>query len=234
MSLIALVEKTIAVLKKDPSYRFKTDYTSRQLFIILFARGMQIIRGLRVKFWTKSQGLVFCGRSVVIEHGYMIRSGPNLILEDNVSINALSENGIKFGRNVTLSKGIIIACTGVVAHKGVGLVIGDYSGINAQSYIGCQGGVTVGANVIMGPGVRIFSENHNFTHTEVPIRLQGEIRQEVVIEDDCWIGSGATILAGVRIGTGSVIAAGSIVTNDVLPYSVVAGIPARLLKTRKQ
>jgi len=233
MSLISLIEKTIATLKKDPSYRFKAKYGLRQLFSILYYRGLQIMRGLRAKLMIKAKGLVFCGRSVVIEHGYMIEAGPNLILEDNVFINALSEKGIVLGRNVTLSRGTIIACTGVIAHKGIGLEIGDFTGINAQSYIGCQGGVKIGSNVIMGPGIRIFSENHNFADLEIPIRLQGETRHEVVIEDNCWIGSGSTILAGVRIGTGAIVAAGSIVTKDIPPYSVSAGIPAKIIKTRE-
>lgn len=234
MSTITLVEKTIAALKKDPTYRFKADYSLRQLFSILLYRGLQILRGLRIKLIINARGLVFCGRSVVIEHGYMIKAGPNLILDDNVFISALSEKGIVLGRNVTFSRGTIIACTGVIAHKGIGLEIGDFTGINAQSYIGCQGGVKIGSNVIMGPGVRIFSENHNFTDLETPIRLQGETRHGIVIEDNCWIGSGTTILAGVRIGTGAIVAAGSIVTKDILPYSISAGIPAKILKKRGQ
>jgi len=236
MSVIdKLAELIISRLKKDPDYRFRTAYNYRKLVTILLYRGLQIIRGLskrpRIHF---SGGLLFCGRSVVIEHGYLIRSGSNLILEDYVQINALSEKGVSFGRNVTIGKGAIIACTGVIASQGVGLEIGDYSAIGAQSYIGCQGGVKIGKNVIMGPGVRIFSENHNYANTDKPIRLQGETRKGVVIDDDCWLGAGSTILDGVRIGTGSVIAAGSVVTKDVPAFSVVAGVPAKVLKTRSK
>jgi len=230
--IVKSVEAVISKLKKDPDYRFKSPYTDRQLLTILIFRGLQIFRGLYCKIRMNAKGLVFCGRSVVIEHGYMIQAGQSLVLEDHVFINALSTNGIKFGRNVSLGRGSIIVCTGVVAHKGVGLEIGDNTGINAQSYIGCQGGVKIGSNVIMGPGVRIFSENHNFENMEIPIRLQGESRNEVNIEDNCWIGSGATILSGVRIGTGSVIAAGSIVTKDIAPNSIVAGIPGKVIKSR--
>ena len=169
----------------------------------------------------------------MIEHGYLIRSGPNLIIEDHVQINALSENGITFGRNVTIGKGAIIACTGVIANRGVGLEIGDYSAVGAQSFLGCQGGIRLGNNVIMGPGVRIFSENHNYNDPTIPIRLQGETRKGVVIEDDCWVGSGVTILDGVTIGTGTLIAAGSVVTKNIPSFSVVAGVPARIIKDRR-
>jgi acetyltransferase-like isoleucine patch superfamily enzyme len=227
------MEILISRLKNDPTYRFKMPYTDRQLITIVLYRGLQVLRGLPRRLTLRlSGGMLFCGRSVVIEHGYLIKSGPNLILEDYVQINALSERGVNLGRNVTIGKGAIIACTGVIANKGIGIEIGDYSAIGAQSFIGCQGGVKIGSNVIMGPGVRIFSENHNYEDIKIPIRLQGETRKGVVIEDDSWVGSGVTILDGVTIGTGTLIAAGSVVTKDIPSFSVVAGIPAKVLKNR--
>lgn len=230
---MSIVETIISKLKKDPDYKFKAVYTDRQLFNIVKYRGLQIARGLFGRLKIKmSNGVLFCGRAVVIENGYMIKSGPNLILEDYVQINALSEKGIILGRNVTIGKAAIIMCSGVIANKGVGLIIGDYSAVGAQSFIGAQGGITIGNDVIMGPGVRIFSENHNFDRFDTPIRKQGESRSPVTIEDDCWIGSGVTILGGVTIGRGTVIAAGSVVTKNIPSMSIVAGIPAKVLKTR--
>jgi len=231
--LMTLVEKTVAKLKNDPSYHFVEEYTDRQIATLLTARGMQLLRGLLVRMrLSKSGGLIFAGRWIVLEHTYQIAAGPNLILEDHVHINALSENGICFGTNVTVGKGAIIVCTGVIANKGVGLEIGDYSAIGAQSFIGAQGGIRIGSDVIMGPGVKIFSENHNYDRREVPMRIQGEFRKKVVIEDDCWIGSGVTILGGVIVGTGTVIAAGAVVTKSIPPFSIVAGVPAKVLKNR--
>ena len=65
------------------------------------------------------------------------------------------------------------------------------------------------------------------------INLQGSAYKNIVVEDDVWIGSRVTILPGVKIGKGSVIAAGAIVTKDVLPYSIMGGIPAKIIKMRK-
>lgn len=230
---MTFIEKLISVLKKDPAYKFKAEYTDWQLLNIVKFRGLQIVRGLFNRLTIRmSGGLLFCGRAVVIEHGYLIKSGPNLILEDYVQINALSENGIILGRNVTIGKSAIIMCSGVIANKGVGLNIGNFSAIGAQSFIGAQGGITIGNDVIMGPGVRIFSENHNFDRLDIPIHKQGESRSPVTIEDDCWVGSGVTILGGVTVGKGSIIAAGSVVTKSIPPLSVVVGIPAKVLKSR--
>jgi len=231
--IIKLVEIIISKLKGDASYRFKILYSNRQMLYVLLYRLMQIIRGLTKRLSINcSGGLLFCGRSVIIENAYLIRTGPNLILEDFVQINALSEKGINLGRNVTIGKCAIITCTGVIANKGVGIDIGDYSAVGAQSFLGGQGGIRIGNNVIMGPGVRIFSENHNYDDISIPIRLQGENRKGVIIEDDCWVGSGVTILDGVTVGTGSLIAAGSVVTRSIPSFSIACGVPAKVIKGR--
>ena len=86
--------------------------------------------------------------------------------------------------------------------------------------------------MIMGPGVMIFSEDHEYSDPDKPIRLQGVSREKVIIEDDCWIGAGVTILKGVTIGQGTVIAAGTVVNRSVSRYSLVAGVPGKEIKSR--
>ena len=98
--------------------------------------------------------------------------------------------------------------------------------------MGCSGLITIGNNVMMSPGVSIYAENHNFLDSTLPMKEQGVTVSFVTIEDDCWIASNSCILAGVTIGKGSVVAAGSVVTKNVPPYSVVAGIPATVIKSR--
>jgi acetyltransferase-like isoleucine patch superfamily enzyme len=178
-------------------------------------------------------GPVFRGRRVVVEHAYALTSGPGLILEDGASIIALSRDGIRLGRNVTIGRATTLTCTGVLARIGVGIVIGNRSAIGAGSFIGGQGGVTIGDDVIVGAGARIFSENHNYDALDRPIRAQGETRKGVVIGDDCWIGAGVTIVDGVSVGSGCVIAAGAVVTKNVAPNTVAAGVPARAIKSRR-
>ena len=229
-----LIQKIISMLKKDSSYKISSNYSTKQYAMILFYRGMQILRGIRIRMKLKShRGLIFCGKSVTVEHAYMVETGSNLILEDFVYINALSENGIRFGSNITIGRGTSITCTGVIANKGVGLSIGNNSAIGSYSYIGARGEIKIGNDVIMGPMVTMFSENHNYGNLDLPIRKQGEFRKGIIIEDDCWIGTGSTILDGVTVGRGSVIAARSVVTKSVEAYSVVAGIPAQQIKRRK-
>jgi acetyltransferase-like isoleucine patch superfamily enzyme len=229
-----LIQTVISMLKKDSSYKVTSNYTTKESYKILLYRGIQILRGIRIRIKLKSsRGFMFCGKSVIIEHGYMVESGSNLILEDLIYINALSEKGIRFGNNVTIGRGAIITCTGVIANKGKGLTIGNNSAVGSYSYIGARGEIRIGDDVIMGPMVTIISENHNYERLDLPIRKQGESRKGIIIEDDCWVGNGSTILDGVTVGLGSVIAAKSVVTKDVEAYSVVAGVPAQQIKCRK-
>jgi acetyltransferase-like isoleucine patch superfamily enzyme len=99
--------------------------------------------------------------------------------------------------------------------------------------------VTMAGRVELGDGVRIASHaalygfNHNFDRLDVPIWLQGLTEIGVVVEDDVWIGTHAVVCDGVTIGAHSVVAAGAIVTRDVPPYSIVVGIPARVVRDRR-
>jgi acetyltransferase-like isoleucine patch superfamily enzyme len=106
--------------------------------------------------------------------------------------------------------------------------LGEYSVISARK----GGEIYIGDNVIMGGRIVFHTLNHNFEKKDFLIKTQGISVKPIKIEDDCWIGSDTIILPGVTIGKGSVIGAGSVVTKDVAPYSVVVGNPAKMVKKR--
>lgn len=111
-------------------------------------------------------------------------------------------------------------------------IIGNNSGVGADSIIGK--GTIIGDNVMMGPWCIIYTRNHAFSRTDIPMREQGmQGFKPVYIGNDVWIGSRVTILPGVKIGNGCIIAASSVVTKDVPDFAVVGGNPARILKFRK-
>ena len=111
--------------------------------------------------------------------------------------------------------------------------LGDYSGIGVHAKI--YGTCTIGKYVMMGEECTIITRNHAYARTDIPMMEQGfETERPVVIEDDVWIGDRVTIMPGVHVGTGAIIGAGSVVTRDVEPYAIVAGVPARKIKSRKQ
>lgn len=107
-----------------------------------------------------------------------------------------------------------------------------YVGENVYIYA-FEGKVEIGNKVLIANGVTINSRNHNFKDKDTPIMYQGYSASSVVIHSDVWIGAGAIILPGIVIGQGAVIAAGAVVSKDVPPYSVVGGVPARVIGMRE-
>lgn len=93
--------------------------------------------------------------------------------------------------------------------------------------------ITLGDNVLLGPGAKIFGGNHGIAKSGIPIVYQERIARDVTIGSDVWIGANAVVLAGVTIGEGAVVAAGAVVTKDVPAYSIVGGVPAKLIGERK-
>jgi acetyltransferase-like isoleucine patch superfamily enzyme len=193
------------------------------------------LRGLWEKlFMGESSGWVLVGKQVSIRYAAYLQAGKELIIEDYAEINARSTRKIILGNRVTIGKYAIIRPGNLYGGEpGEGLVVGDHSNIGPYCYIGCSGHISIGNNVMISPRVSIYAENHVFDNTDTPIKSQGVKKENVVIEDDCWIASNSILLAGVTIGKGSIVAAGSVVTQDVPPYSVVAGVPARVIKNRR-
>ncbi|MBD1395405.1 acyltransferase [Mucilaginibacter glaciei] len=230
-----IIAKVIGKLKGQPNYKWESTYTLRDLFTITAGRGWQLIRGVWKRFFFRNTaGLLFIGKKVTIKHAYLLTAGKNFIIDDNTYINALSFDGIVVKDNVSIARDCTLICTGIVSQKGKGITIGHNTGINCNAYLGGQGGIDIGNDVIIGPGVKVFSENHNYADMNVIIKDQGVSRNKVSIKNNCWIGANATILAGVTIGEGSIIAAGTVLTKSVPANSVVAGIPGRVIKQRLQ
>ena len=108
------------------------------------------------------------------------------------------------------------------------VIIGDHTRIGLHNTI--IGPVTIGSHVNLAQGITITALNHNFDDSEKRIDQQGISTKEVVLEDDIWVGANAVILPGVTIGKHAVVAAGAIVTKDVPPHSLVAGVPAKVIR----
>ena len=216
------------------SEKYKIGWGKQNTLYSLFTLFAWLVRGLFYRFfWHSSNGLVLIGPSVKIISGHKLSVGKNFVMERGAEINCISTKGIKFGEKVTIGSYAIIRPSNVYGGPvGVGLKIGNHSNIGPYSYIGCSGYVEIGNNVMMAPRVSLYAENHNFDSIDFPMKDQGVTTAPIIIEDDCWIAANSIILAGVRIGKGSVIAAGSVVTKDVTPYSVMAGNPAKKLKNR--
>jgi acetyltransferase-like isoleucine patch superfamily enzyme len=124
----------------------------------------------------------------------------------------------------------LIRCVG-----GTGDVeIGEGSYVNPYCVLYSGNGIRLGRDVLLAPSVQVVPANHGIERRDVPIRLQGfgPSRGGVEIDDDAWIGAGAVVLDGARIGRGAVVGAGSVVTGVVPAYEIWAGNPLRKIKDR--
>lgn len=141
-------------------------------------------------------------------------------------------DGCSFGgyvliaEGVTISDGVILATYGGRIELGANVYIGPYCVLYGH------GGLAVGRDTMIGAHTVIIPANHGFARIDVPMAAQDLTREGITIGDDVWIGSGCRILDGVRIGQGAVIGAGSVVTNDIEPYGIAYGVPARVVRNR--
>jgi acetyltransferase-like isoleucine patch superfamily enzyme len=150
---------------------------------------------------------------------------PSTPLCSSVKVRMLRKRGAIIGKNVRIYEGVWIA-------SGEGLVIGDDVDISPGVVITTAGKVYIGDRTLIGYGTKIISANHVIPPNHGKIRFSGHEFKPVIIENDVWIGAQAIILPGKKIGEGAVVAAGSVVTHDVEPFTIVAGIPAKEIRKR--
>ncbi|MBE9160115.1 acyltransferase [Nodosilinea sp. LEGE 06152] len=159
-------------------------------------------------------GNIQIGKGVRIRKGTCIDSrGNKIILKDNVSIDRYVDIRIFSGFD------------GFVE-------IGENSYIAPFVFIGGPGKVQIDRDCMIASHSTIIANNHNFDDVDMPINIQGFTCKGIHIEEGCWLGSGVRVLDGVTIGRGSVVGAGAVVTKDIPPFSVVAGVPAKVIRKR--
>lgn len=131
----------------------------------------------------------------------------------------------KCGKNLQIMPGVIVKFP-------ENLYIENNVTINRNVFITARGSVYIGNDVLIGQNTVINSGNHEFSNSNLPINAQGHSSDKIIIGNDVWIGANCSILKGVEIGDGSVIGAGSVVTKNIEPYSIVGGTPAKKIKNR--
>ena len=181
--------------------------------------------------------LEFIVRNIPGIIGYKLRSFYFSRRLFKTFLNNILESGIRIEcpRNVELGSSSYFGfdCK-IYASEFSKVKIGSDCEFNSNVMINARGNgsITIGNNVLIGPNVVLRSSNHSFENLEKSISKQGMNHGEIIIKDDVWIGSNCVILQNCTIGKGSIIAAGAVVTKDIESYSVVGGVPARLIKKR--
>ncbi len=156
----------------------------------------------------------------------MVFSLPRYRLFGHLKQFVLKLMGASFGKGVVIYPGVWIC-------PGRNLVVGDDVDLAKDVLITTSGGVFIGARTLIGYRTQILSSNHTIPPLGKPFPISGDVHLPVKIMNDVWIGANCIITPGVTIGEGAVVAAGSVVTKDVISNSIVGGVPAKLIKMRR-
>jgi len=208
-------------------------YAWEQLILGLFGWVPTVLGiGLRAAAYRlimKLGGTVAIERGVRLCFADRIRLGKGVYLDEGVYLHACPA-GIEIGDNTLVMHHAELHVYNFRDLPHAGIKIGRDSLIGEFNVLRGQGGITIGDRVYTSPLVQMVAVDHIFADPTRPFVEQGITAAGIVVEDDAWIGAGAIITDGVRIGQGAVVAAGAVVTQDVPPHTVVAGIPARVVK----
>lgn len=226
----ALIIKIIQL--RNPSFTFSTETDGRMVLSFISHTTFSLLRGLKVLLLGKVPKGLLLGQGVSFRYAHKISFGRFVKLGDRVSLQALGQEGIRLGDNVSIGDFGKVVVSTTLSQIGKQIRIGNNVGIGEYAYLGGAGGLTIGDDCIVGQYFSCHPENHNFHAVDTPIRHQGVSRSGISLGKDCWVGAKVTLLDGVSVGDHSVIAAGAVVTRSFPSYSVIAGVPARLIKTR--
>ena len=187
------------------------------------------IRGFLYRLILKMDGLAAIDSNVRLRFANNIKLAHGVYLDQGSYLHA-TPGGIDIGENTIVMHGAVLHVYNFRDLPQAKIKIGKDSLVGEYSIIRGQGGVEIGERVFTSPFTQIIAVNHLFHDTKRPFTEQGITAEGIVIEDDVWLGAGAVITDGVRVGKGAVVAAGAVVTKDVPPYTVVGGVPAKVIK----
>jgi acetyltransferase-like isoleucine patch superfamily enzyme len=209
-------------------------YVWEQLILTLFGWVPTVVgvglRAVAYRLIMRLDGLVAIERGVRIRFADQVRLGRGVYLDEGVYLHACP-SGIEIGENTLVMHHAELHVYNFRNLPHAGIRIGRDSLIGEFNVLRGQGGIVIGDRVYTSPLVQLAAVDHVFADPARPFVEQGITAQGITVEDDVWIGAGAIITDGVRIAQGAVVAAGAVVTRDVPPHTVVAGVPARVVKT---
>ena len=173
------------------------------------------------------RGVVF-GHGVVLRHPHKIRLADGVTVDDLVVLDAkgTSNRGIDVGRGVFLGRGTILSC------KDGDIAIGDHGNFGFHCEIFSGSSVTVGRHGLFAAQAYLVGGGHEFEREGLAVIDQPRSSRGISLGDNVWLGAGAKVLDGVRIGSDVVVGANAVVTTDLPDGAIAAGVPARVLRHR--
>ena len=173
------------------------------------------------------RGVVF-GQGVVLRHPHKLRLGDGVTVDDLVVLDAkgAGNRGIDIGSGVFLGRGTILSC------KDGDITLGDHANLGFHCEVFSGSSVTVGAHALFAAQVYLVGGGHEFEARDAAVVDQPRTSRGIVLGDNVWLGTGAKVLDGIRIGSHAVVGANAVVTSDLPEGAIAAGVPARVLRRR--
>ena len=207
----------------------------RYELIVTFTQSIPGALGLALRKFCYPMLLGSCGRGVVfgqnvsLRHPRKLHIGDNVVVDDNCLLDAkgTSNRGIRIGHRVFIGRNTILSC------KDGDIELSDGANIGFNCEIFSASSVRIGANALMAAYSYVIGGDHDFSDAATSVLEQPRTSAGVRIGDGAWIGAGAKILDGVSIGDHAIVGAGAVVREDVPPYAIAVGIPARVVSKRE-
>jgi len=171
---------------------------------------------------------VVFGQNVVLRHPHKIHIGSHVVIDDNCLIDAKgqSNRGIRIGDGVFIGRNSILSC------KNGNIDIADAVNIGFNCEVFSASNVSVGRSVLMAAYTYVIGGDHDFSDPSKTVLEQSRRSLGVTLGEGAWTGAGAKILDGVSVGAHAVIGAGAVVREDIPPWAVAVGVPARVVSMR--
>lgn len=241
------IQETITGVRKSKLKRYQelvigseklSDLIKYEIIMLLFSRlpgALGVF--LRSKFYPMlfgkvGRGAVF-GMNIILRHPKKIFLGNNVIVDDNVLLDAkgAENSGITLNDDVFIGRNSILSC------KGGEIILNERANVGFNCEIFSSNRVVIGKdNLIAAYTYVVGGGNYKLDRTDIPINQQPDFdgKGGVVTDEDVWLAAHVVLLDGTKIGKGSVIAAGAVVSGEIPPYSIAGGVPAKVIKSRIQ
>lgn len=180
--------------------------------------------------------LARCGRNVtfgwgvVLRHPHKIAIGDNVVIDDAVLLDAKGQNN----RGIRIESGVFVGRNTILSCKNGDITLDEGANLGFNCEVFSASSVTVGKKSLLAAYTYLVGGGHDFGNPAVAVLDQGRSSQGISVGDGAWLGAGVKVLDGCRIGDQAIVGTGAVVTRDVPDYAVAAGVPARVLRDRRQ
>ena len=175
------------------------------------------------------RGVTF-GQNVVLRHPHKIAIADNVVVDDQCCLDAKGTDN----RGITLGTGVFIGRNTILSCKNGDIEVDDFANIGFNAEIFSASRVRVGKRVLIAAYVYLVGGDHLFDRVDVPVLDQGRTARGIEVEDNVWLGTHVVVTDGSRVGRDCIIGAGAVVVGEIPEFRIAAGIPARVLRDRRQ